>query len=324
MSAAGGLMRVVLGALSAGCSVLPCGLNKRPLIPEWTSLQTVRPTIEQVEHWHTELHPPAWGLITGPISQRVVFDFDGIAGLATAQKYGIRFHIGTPSGGGHQYLQCPDFYIPTISNATKTSLRENLPGVDLRGSGGYAIFCGQNETGVYRRLRSLTKPDPWEGPLVDALMPIIAPPKPAEPLYASACSERVSAEYLLNKYLSQAQGGAGRNDVGLQLCLQLRDNNFSEDEAAAIMRRYAASVGTTNTKGQHEPYTEAEVLATVRSVYSRPPRNPWGRRADRHDEAPPKAEGNVEQADRRQTQAGSLVIQPFFRGRYEACPLAMA
>src|SRR5215471_5815327 len=148
MSAAGGLMRVVLGALSAGCSVLPCGLNKRPLIPEWTSLQTVRPTIEQVEHWHTELHPPAWGLITGPISQRVVFDFDGIAGLATAQKYGIRFHIGTPSGGGHQYLQCPDFYIPTISNATKTSLRENLPGVDLRGSGGYAIFCGQNETGV--------------------------------------------------------------------------------------------------------------------------------------------------------------------------------
>jgi putative DNA primase/helicase len=86
---------------------------------------------------------------------------------------------------------------------------------------------------------------------------------------------RVSADEILAVYLEREHKGAGRNNIGFDLAVQLRDNCYSEDEATAIMFKYAAAVKTVNTKGRPEPYSEAEVRATLRSVYGRPARDPW-------------------------------------------------
>jgi AAA domain len=64
----------------------------------------------------------------------------------------------------------------------------------------------------------------------------------------------------------------GRNDTGLWLACQLRDNGYSAGEAESAMQQYAAAVGSG---GDHE-YTEAEAVATVQSAFSRPPRQGWG------------------------------------------------
>jgi putative DNA primase/helicase len=41
------------------------------------------------------------------------------------------------------------------------------------------------------------------------------------------------------------------------------------------MQQYQASVPPTNTKGHLEPYTDAEIKATLREVFSKPAREPW-------------------------------------------------
>ena len=44
------------------------------------------------------------------------------------------------------------------------------------------------------------------------------------------------------------------------------------------MRAYRSRVASTNTKGQVEPYTENEVMASLREAFSRPARDPWAKR----------------------------------------------
>ena len=68
----------------------------------------------------------------------------------------------------------------------------------------------------------------------------------------------------------------GRNNAGLWLAIQLRDNGYSQIEAEAVALLYAACCPATNTKGHIEPYLPDEVRATVHEVYGRPAREAWG------------------------------------------------
>ena len=186
-----GLPPIVPAALEHGWSIVPCGPDKKALV-EWTPLQTTRPTLERVQRWHAELHPAAYAVVTGKISRVAVADFDGAAGQETMQKYGVRPHVRSGSGGGHEYLEYPGFHIPTWNGKQKTALQKILPGTDLKGDGGYAIFWGRNGNGVYKRLRPLGEPDPWAGELVDALMTLIN--REGAPGNSGHHSDRPSAE----------------------------------------------------------------------------------------------------------------------------------
>jgi hypothetical protein len=312
-----GLPAVVVAALEHGWSVLPVGLNKKPLLNEWTSLQTVRPSLEQVLEWHAELHPAGYAVVTGEISGVIVFDFDGATGLVTMRRLGIRPHERTGSGGAHEYVLHPGFRVPTLNSKTKAALQQILPGVDIRGDGGYAVFFGHNTAGAYKRLRPLSQPDPWAGELVDKLMELLreeqAKPAAREPIANTVLVgsvSRIPATEILAMFLARERNGAGRNDTGLDLACQLRDNGYGEDEAAAVMFEYAAAVKTVNTKGHWEPYTEAEVRATLRSVYNRAPREPWAQKgqASRAAGAPEVA---APEEDSRHAQAGCLIINSF-------------
>jgi hypothetical protein len=84
-----------------GCSVIPVGLNKRPawqLLPQvwdestkrnkptWKPFQSRSPSQQEIEAW-SKAQPPAFAIVTGKISGRITFDFDGEAGIKLAEEW---------------------------------------------------------------------------------------------------------------------------------------------------------------------------------------------------------------------------------------------
>jgi hypothetical protein len=88
-----------------------------------------------------------------------------------------------------------------------------------------------------------------------------------------ADSGRVPVEVLIEKYLKLPLGG--RNDTGFDLACQLRDNGYPVSEAEAALLDYQRRVPQNG-----HAYTVAEAVASVRSAYTRPQREPWSRRGD--------------------------------------------
>ncbi len=72
---------------------------------------------------------------------------------------------------------------------------------------------------------------------------------------------------LLDKALSRAAQG-NRNQTGLWLACQLRDNGYTEGEAEGVMLDYASQVHGNGT----EPYTRLEAISTLKSAFSKPAR----------------------------------------------------
>src|SRR5579862_8764396 len=87
-------------ARQAGWSIIPTGLDKRPLIPTWKPFQTRLATAEEYSAW-ARLKAPSWAVITGPLSRRITLDADGEAGRETFAKLGLKPHRKSPSGGFH-------------------------------------------------------------------------------------------------------------------------------------------------------------------------------------------------------------------------------
>lgn len=264
--------------LVRGWSVFPARADKRPAIVSWKEFQRTRPSVAQVHEWRRKLRPKAWAVVTGKISGLIVADFDGDSGNAALGKLGFAPHVRTGSGGHHLYVAYPGFRVPTINGKTKEKLAWLYPGLDIRGDGGYAIFAGANEAGMYEWLRQ-PNPDPFEGLPAD-LQELLkqsgepASAKPAKP----KTNGRVPAERLISDALERAAGG--RNDAGFWLATQLRDNRYSHQEAKRIILDYAARVPNVNAKGQADPYSKDEALASVNQAYSHPAREPWRSRTD--------------------------------------------
>lgn len=113
--------------------------------------------------------------------------------------------------------------------------------------------------------------DPEAFPALPAPEPIhLSRPKPQSDL---GLDQRVKSDILLARALDRI--GEGRHNRSLWLAAQLRDNEYSEGEAEAVLREFGRFCPTTNTAGKPEPFTEAELLHNLRSAYSRAPRNPW-------------------------------------------------
>ncbi len=72
---------------------------------------------------------------------------------------------------------------------------------------------------------------------------------------------------LLDKAISQATQG-NRNQTGLWLACQLRDNGYSQAAAESIMLDYVNQVQGNGS----QPYSNQEALATLKSAFSRPAR----------------------------------------------------
>jgi hypothetical protein len=206
-------------------------------------------------------------------------------------RLGLDRHLTTGSGGAHVYIEYPRGLakVPTLNHGSAPRLGSVYPAMDVRGDGGYAVFCGRNEKGPYIWNRPIW-PDPCTPALYDLLREIISlspksaaangprPPRGApvngRPNINHGHPSAASADPLVAWALRQSV--RGRNNAGFSLACQLRDSGlYTESEAASIMLKYyVPAVSPLDQKGNSAPYTEAEALASVRQAYRMVPRGP--------------------------------------------------
>src|ERR1039458_9745419 len=127
-------------------SIIPVGLNKKPLVARWKPYQERQATEQEIHAWEAK-NPPGWALITGALSDVIVLDFDGLQGVATMRKLELDPHVQTGSGGYHVWVQHPGWHVPTLNAKTKIELNRQFPGMDIRGDGGSRRFEGRNNAG---------------------------------------------------------------------------------------------------------------------------------------------------------------------------------
>lgn len=275
-----GLPPAAAEARQRGLGIIPVNREKRCILSTWKPYQIRTPTDDEVNQWVAQ-NPEGWAVPTGERSGVDVLDFDGPQGLETLRRLGLEPHIRTGSGGAHVYFRHPGWHVPTVAGKIKAELSRVLPGVDIRGDGGYAVVAGENVKGRYEQLRPL-EPYAFEDlpkDLRDALRylsrhertDLAAGPLP-EP------QGRVDVSRLVRLALHRVKEGEGRNAAGFQLAVQLRDNGYSQTEAIQTMENYRQRVPPWNSKWSFEEYTAEEATNSVVQAFSRPPREPWAHR----------------------------------------------
>lgn len=136
-------------------SVIPVGINKRPLI-KWQKYQRVRATEEEIRQWWTTYPDAQLAIVTGSISRIVVVDVD-----IKDDKYHDPSTLNLPqttvvrsgSGGFHYYY--------TLKQPVPNKARINDLDIDIRAEGGYIIAPpSHNEKGEYTFVsKTVTMPD---------------------------------------------------------------------------------------------------------------------------------------------------------------------
>jgi putative DNA primase/helicase len=263
--------------LNLGYSVVPSGSGpkgKYPLV-KWKEFQKRLPTEAELERWQDSLYPRLWGVITGEVSGIVVIDTDDTKARSILEKTGLTPHILTP--------RCANFWFRHPRHFVKTEAGI-LPNLDIRGDKGFVNVVGtRRDGGIYRIFKWPTPENiyPWEC-LPTAVMEAIKKPEKLElqPLFTRVDRQPVHqpvgehahlADLLLQRSIASAVDGT-RNQTGLWLCCQLRDNGFAYSEAESVILEYARTVLSLDPS---DPYTADEAIRSLKQSYSRFPREPW-------------------------------------------------
>jgi len=290
----------VAKAIDRGWSILPCHASKKPCLRSWKDLQLRRATPEEAMKWAQELRPAAWGVVTGEISEIIVLDFDGSPGAETIKRLGLNAHVRTPSGGFHVYFQHPGHHVPTVNSKTKLSLARRYPGLDIRADGGYALFYGRTDKGIYRPLRP---PEPEPVSILPAEvcheLGLAQRPGQESPESPSTPGSNPAGERLLQMAIDRART-AGRNNAGFWFATQLRDSGYTLAGVLELAQCYVSRLSPTNTKGHLEPYTVSDFKASVEQAFRRAPREPRGQQGSESQDSPAAVPG---------AQAGLLRFQ---------------
>lgn len=264
-----------------GQSVIPIGVEKggkKPLV-RWKAFQECQPTPGELVRWSHQFGERivAWARITGAHSELIVLDDDGEGWL---EKWGVQPHVRTGSGGYHWIGRHPGWRVKTMNSQSSDRNWATYPHLDIRGDGGYSIICGTNAKGVYEWLRS---PEPDELDVlpmeVREFFGLLEPPK-EKPASVRAragvdSNERVTAGCLVQWAINKIEE-VGRNNAGLMLACQLRDNDYTREEALGVGKDYVERCPRTNTKGNVEDYGMDDYTDSVKQAYRRPAREPWG------------------------------------------------
>lgn len=227
--------------------MVPCGRDKRPVV-SWLRWQSERADVAQVREWWTRWPEANVGVVTGAVSGIVVLDLDrghaeGVDGLRSVADAGLHLPptpcVRTPSGGLHAYFRHPGKTVPNAAGL--------LPGVDLRGDGGYVVAppsatdAGRYEPVAETRGERLADLPEW----VLRRRPAEAstlPPDSWAALWAEACPQ------------------GQRNSTAARLAGHLAAHGIGPAEAEALLRLWSED-------RCDPPMDDAEVETTVRSVY---------------------------------------------------------
>lgn len=256
---------------------IPVGPNKRPL-GGWKQFQDQPPSDAEITRAFSRRPQPNIGVVCGSISKVVVLDIDGEEGFQALRDRGLVIPetLSVKTGRGrHYYFQHPG--VPT-KNFAKGKKVLPLPGVDFRGDGGYVVVPPSlHASGARYAFENDHQPAALPAWLYGMVVSVKADStqdtvgRPSGPVQRRLGRSVSRSERILTQAIEQAREG-NRNEKGLWLACQLRDNNLSEPEARSYIQRYVAAVPQGSS-----PYTEQEGLASLRSAYSQPARQPWGR-----------------------------------------------
>jgi len=128
----GGMLVAARAYIRRGFSVIPLEpQGKRPEIP-WKQFQSRQPSDEELLEWFAKDRRNL-GIVTGEISRITVLDIDSEDAMKLAAGRGLPPTPRVRTGKGwHLYFA----YEPGLGNFQR---RDDLPGIDLRGDGGYVV-----------------------------------------------------------------------------------------------------------------------------------------------------------------------------------------
>jgi hypothetical protein len=139
-------------AYDLGYWLLPCGLDKQPVV-KWLPYQTRRPALDLILEFCKYPATTCLAAICGPHPDLIILDFDCAEGIDTMKKLGLEPHIRTPRGGFHVHVRHPpSFELRTWNDKSVRKLAEAFPSMDVRATGGYGIICGHSRDGAYQWL----------------------------------------------------------------------------------------------------------------------------------------------------------------------------
>jgi hypothetical protein len=134
--------------LERGWSVIPIKERSKSPLVDWKEYQTRKPTAEEVSKWfqNDKLN---LGIVTGKVSGLAVIDLDGQDGLDVGLSHSLASSVIAQTGRGNgRHL----FYRDSgVKNAVKL-----MPGLDLRGEGGYVLAFPSIHPDTGRRYQWLT------------------------------------------------------------------------------------------------------------------------------------------------------------------------
>ena len=128
---ANALLNAALAYRERGWSVIPIkARNKKPAV-DWKPFQTRRATAEEIKAWFRG--DANIGVVTATISELIVLDVDGQEGVTSLEKLPPlpRTWRSSTGRGEHYWFKHPG---KVVRNFVK-----KLPGLDLRGDGGYVV-----------------------------------------------------------------------------------------------------------------------------------------------------------------------------------------
>lgn len=224
------MLQFALKYLSQGLSVIPLKPNgKEPLI-QWAEYQKRRASPKQVSEWWRTWTNANIGIVTGSISGIVIVDLDGPEGLSSAASMGLSSPITVVTGKGrHLWFKSVNLNNGTVLNAVRV-----MPGVDLRGDGGYVVSPPSvHENGSRYR---------WVRPFSRHLLP----PFPQVSFGDTDKKETVVKPSLDVTAALEAMTNGNRDNTLFSICSKLRRSNWSSGDARALLLPHAERVGAVD------------------------------------------------------------------------------
>ncbi|MBC2663832.1 bifunctional DNA primase/polymerase [Novosphingobium flavum] len=124
-----------LALYDVGFSLIPLKPRDKTPLTGWRAYQKRRAARSDIEAWFKAAPNANIGIVTGAISGLVVLDLDSADAITEAERLGLPDTIMVRTGKGrHIYFRHPGY---------KTTNRAGfLPGMDIRGDGGYIVGPG--------------------------------------------------------------------------------------------------------------------------------------------------------------------------------------
>jgi hypothetical protein len=235
------IKKAALEYLKLGFNVMPVRPdNKRPY-EEWLRLQNDRVEPYEVDSWWLNYPDANVAIITGKISNLVVFDLDSQKAKDYVKQHGLpRTPMAYTSKGVHIFMNYPSILVGNSSDK-KIDL-------DIRGEGGYVVAPPSvHESGFVYKWSPL---NPWNTDIKGMYPWMIE--------YSQAGSSAEPRERGWQCELLEGVGQGGRNQAAASLAGRFLNKDLSEDEIIEILLMW-------NLRNA-PPLPDSEVIRTVTSM----------------------------------------------------------